>query len=243
MRHENRVKNVSTIFLSVIACSHLACSQDFTTSKHSKKPLIIYNVGDYKKSIKADTTRRMILLQQFIPQLVVDLKYSGKNNFTGEVLYKQPAAYARLSAAILLKKINGKLAESGLGLKIFDAYRPWSVTKRMWQIVHDERYVANPAKGSGHNRGVAVDVTLIKLSSKEELPMPTEFDDFTEKAHHNYSQVSPEVKNNRTLLKTVMEEYGFVSLSTEWWHYSLPNAAQRYELLDIEFEKLKTLTK
>ena len=241
IRHENRVNFLFPTFFIVITCSQFACSQVFTTSRHSNAPLVINNVASYKNSISADSSKRLILLQHFIPQLVIDLKYSAKNNFTGQVLYEDAAAFARLPAALALKKINTELNKTGVGLKIFDAYRPYMVTKKMWKVVHDERYTANPAKGSGHNRGAAVDVTLVKLSTGEELSMPTSFDDFSEKAHHNYTGLPDEVLHNRSLLKTTMEKFGFISLSTEWWHYSLPDAASRFELLDLSFDQLKKL--
>ncbi|MCW3107060.1 MAG: peptidase vanX D-ala-D-ala dipeptidase [Segetibacter sp.] len=241
IRHENRVKFLFPTFLIVISFSHFACSQVFKTSKHATAPLVINNVASYKNSISADSSKQLVSLQRFIPQLVIDLKYATKNNFTHQILYVNVGAFARLPAALALKKINAALNAKGLGLKIFDAYRPYMVTKNMWKVVHDERYTANPAKGSGHNRGAAVDVTLVNLSTLEELPMPTKFDDFTEKAHHSYMNLPQEVLDNRKLLKTTMEEYGFVSLSTEWWHYSLPNAANRFELLDLSFSQLKEL--
>ena len=241
IRHENRAKFLFPTFLIVITFSHLACSQVFKASKHEKEPSVINNVAAYKNSIYADSSKRLIALQRFIPQLVIDLKYAAKNNFTHRILYRDADAFARLPTAQALKKINEELSEMGLGLKVFDAYRPYTVTRKMWKVVHDERYTANPAKGSGHNRGAAVDLTLVKLSTKEELRMPTEFDDFSEKAHHDYMDLPEDVLKNRKLLKTVMEKYGFISLSTEWWHYSLPGAASRFELLDLSFSQLKKL--
>ncbi len=113
----------------------------------------------------------------------------------------------------------------------------------MWEVVPDARYAANPAKGSGHNRGAAVDVTLINLQTKEELTMPTGFDDFTEKAHHNYLNLPTQVIVNRELLKSTMEKFGFSALETEWWHYSIPNAANKFELLDLSFNQIKKLVK
>jgi D-alanyl-D-alanine dipeptidase len=184
----------------------------------------------------------MVCIQTIIPQLVTDLKYARKNNFTGKILYPQNIAFARLATALALQKVNVDLNKIDLGLKVYDAYRPYKVTKEMWKLVHDERYTANPARGSDHNRGVAVDVTLVKISTGKELPMPTEFDDFTEKAHHNYNGLPPEVIRNRELLKNTMEKFGFVSLSTEWWHYSLPDAA-RFELLDLSIAQLEKLEK
>lgn len=241
MRHENRVKFLFPTFLIVITSSHFACSQVFKPSEKPKPPYVINNVASYVNSIETDSSKWLVPLQDFVPQLVIDLKYSTKNNFTGTILYNNAEAFARLPAAIALKNINAQLNKIGLGLKIFDAYRPYKVTKRMWKLVHDERYTANPAKGSGHNRGAAVDVTLVKLSTNEELPMPTEFDNFTKKAHHDYLNLPEEVFDNRRLLRTTMEKHGFIALNTEWWHYSLPNAATDFELLDLSFEQLKML--
>ncbi len=126
----------------------------------------------------------------------------------------------------------------GLGLKIFDAYRPYSVTEKMWLPVQDDRYAADPKKGSGHNRGVAVDLTLIYLATGEELNMGTGFDNFSDTAHHAFTNLPEDILQNRLLLKKNMEQYGFKALDTEWWHYSLPNAKD-FELLDIDFKKLE----
>ncbi len=195
-----------------------------------------------KKSIKDDSNKTLVPLKKYITPLISYWKYATVDNFTHQVLYDSPVAYVRLPAAIALKKVQEELGLKGLGLKFFDAYRPYSVTKKMWKVVPDERYAANPATGSGHNRGAAVDVTLVQISTGEELLMPTAFDDFTEKAHHNYMNLSEEIIENRKLLRTVMEKHGFVALETEWWHYSLPNAG-KFELLDLSFKQIKQLIK
>lgn len=241
MRHENRVKMLFPTFFIVITFTHTACSQVFKTSQHEHAPQMINNVADYKNSIINEKSKQLISLQRVVPQILVDLKYATTNNFTHRVLYENAAAYGRLEVAMALKKINAELNKSGLGLKVFDAYRPYQVTRKMWKLVHDERYTANPAKGSGHNRAAAVDVTLVNLSTKRELTMPTGFDDFSEKAHHDYMNLPEDALKNRRLLRLTMEKFGFVALSTEWWHYSLPNAAKRFELLDLSFDQLKKL--
>lgn len=242
MRHESRVNFLFPTFLVVITFSHFAFLSYSNPFYKPKQPPVINNVRTYKLSIKGDSTKWMVLVQKIITQAVVQLKYAEKNNFTGTVLYTDTTAFLRYSAAIALKNVNDDLALLGLGIKVFDAYRPYSVTKKMWNLVHDERYAANPLKGSGHNRGAAVDVTIVKKSSNEELEMPTPFDDFTEKAHHNYMSLPKQVLENRSLLRNVMVKNGFVALETEWWHYSLPKASERYELLDLSFEQLKQLT-
>ncbi|MCH5718416.1 M15 family metallopeptidase [Niabella hibiscisoli] len=124
-----------------------------------------------------------------------------------------------------------------MGLKVFDAYRPYSVTRKFWDLVKDERYVANPAKGSNHNRGTAIDLTLIQLNTGEELDMGTGFDNFSDTAHHSFKQLPEPILHNRQKLKTVMAKYGFTALSTEWWHYTYQSNI-RFDVLDIPFRKL-----
>ena len=112
----------------------------------------------------------------------------------------------------------------------------------MWERVKDDRYAADPKKGSGHNRGIAVDLTLINLKTGKELNMGTGFDNFTDSAHHAFTNLPEEILQNRLLLKKIMEEHGFKSLDTEWWHYSLP-AAANFQLLDINFKDLEKKNK
>lgn len=197
----------------------------------------------YTFSVKQDSLKQMLLLKKHVPNLIFDWKYATENNFTKQVLYSNPEAFMRIEAVMALQKVAIELEKNGLGLKIFDAYRPYSVTKKMWEVVPDDRYAANPAKGSGHNRGAAIDLTLYYLKSGKELEMPTPFDDFTEKAHNNYMQLTPEVLKNRATLKNTMAKYGFIPLDTEWWHFYLPNAAQRFELLDLDFKTMRKISK
>jgi D-alanyl-D-alanine dipeptidase len=184
----------------------------------------------------------MVALDRCVSNIKTDFVYATANNFTHQVLYIKPKAYLRLAAAKALQAVAINLKTNGLGLLIYDAYRPYSVTKTMWQIVPDDRYAANPTKGSGHNRGIAVDLTLYNLQTGLPLPMPTPFDDFTEKAHHDYMQLDSVILANRQLLKNTMEQQGFKALDTEWWHYYLPNTAY-FELLDIDFKQMKKLVK
>lgn len=240
MWHENIVKNFLGGYLFVISFTHAAFSQRNMSAHPAFTPIVIHNLKVYKKSIKANSNNTVVALKQYITPLFSDFKYATINNFTHHILYVNPDVYVRLPTAIALKKIQEELALKGVGLKFFDAYRPYSITKKMWKIVPDERYAANPAKGSDHNRGAAVDVTLINITTGEELAMPTYFDEFSEKAHHNYKDLPAEVLQNRELLKTTMEKYGFEALSTEWWHYSLLHAA-RFPLLNLSFKQLKHL--
>jgi D-alanyl-D-alanine dipeptidase len=212
-------------------------------SKNEYGLQVIDKVGYYNFLLKTDSTKKMVPLRQYVPNVIFDWKYATTNNFTKQVLYTNPDAFMRIEAAEALHKVAIELQQHGFGLKIFDAYRPYAITKKMWEVVPDERYAANPAKGSGHNRGAAVDLTLYNLKTGEELEMPTPYDDFTEKAHLNYMQLTPTVLRNRTTLIDAMRKQGFLPLDTEWWHFYLPNAAQRFELMDLSFNEMRRITK
>jgi D-alanyl-D-alanine dipeptidase len=203
------------------------------------RPPVTSKYDEYKQQVKKDSFKKMVELRSFIPGIVYDLRYAGTNNFMHRLMY--PAGtnhtFLRALAVIALKKVQDELSVSGLGLKVFDAYRPYSVTVKFWELVKDERYVANPAKGSGHNRGIAIDLTIITLKSGQELNMGTGFDNFSDTAHHDFTKLPKDILENRNLLKNTMEKYGFRAYAEEWWHYSMPDAA-RYEILDIDFNKL-----
>lgn len=204
------------------------------------RPAVTDKWDDYKKQVKGDSIKRMVELKSLIPGIIYDLRYAGINNFMRRLMYPQntTTTFMRLPAATALLKVQQELNHKGLGLKIFDAYRPYSVTVKFWELVKDERYVANPSKGSGHNRGIAVDLTIVNLKTGMELNMGTGFDNFTDTAHHTFTQLSGEILENRKLLKSTLVKYGFRAYTEEWWHYSLPDAA-KFEILDIDFKKLK----
>lgn len=229
-----------SFFMLVALCS--ACNAQ-KISKNEYGLEVINKTSYYNNIVKANPSKKMVLLTNYITNIQFDWKYATINNFTKQVLYVNPSAYMRIEAAEALQKVSVELKEQGLGLKIFDAYRPYSITKKMWEVVPDDRYAANPAKGSGHNRGAAVDLTLYNLTAGDELEMPTPYDDFTEKAHINYMQLPQHILNNRTTLIDVMRKYGFLPLDTEWWHFYLPNAAKRFELLDFNFIEMRRITK
>lgn len=194
----------------------------------------------YKKSIASDSNLKMVELKKYIPNITYDFRYSKENNFTKKRLYsrKLKSTFLRVEPLMALAKIAKELQQMGIGILVWDAYRPYSVTKKFWKLIHDERYVANPKKGSGHNRGIAIDMSLIDLKSGKELDMPTDFDDFSEKAHHGFSNLSTEKIKNREFMKNIMEKYGFIKFETEWWHYYWPGG-NSYDVLDIPFPKLK----
>lgn len=178
----------------------------------------------------------LVEVQKINSTIKLDIRYATVNNFTNQILYTTARCFLCRDAAQAVSKVQQELEELGLGLLIWDGYRPLSAQKKMWAIVPDEHYVANPAKGSKHNRGCAVDCTIIKKDGTY-LEMPSEFDDFSEKAHRNYMNLSPEVINNREFLERVMHKHGFTGLPTEWWHFDF-NGWQEYPVLDVDFEDL-----
>lgn len=166
-----------------------------------------------------------------------ELRYARPENFAKQALYSRSRAYLRNAVATRLGRVEKRLErENRYSLKILDAYRPLSVQKKMWEILPDERYVANPAKGSRHNRGAAVDVTLIDKDGKE-LEMPSAFDHFGPESHRDYQGCSEEAKKNRKILQDAMEAAGFIGLPTEWWHFDDPDW-EKYPILDIPLEEL-----
>jgi D-alanyl-D-alanine dipeptidase len=231
-------RNISLLAF-IIFC---ACLQGFAQGNHpdSSRLRVLSTLAEYDASVAANPDQQMVDVTRLIPDIVLDLRYATINNFVGKRMYDEQPAYTfmRRPAASALALVQKDLRERGYGLKIFDAYRPYAVTRKFWDLVHDERYVANPSKGSGHNRGIAVDLTLIDLKTGRELVMPTGFDNFTDSAHHDFMNLSAAVLKNRALLKQTMEKYGFISFPTEWWHYSLPNP-EKYTVLDLGFEELK----
>ena len=159
-----------------------------------------------------------VLLRSLSNDFVFDMKYATPDNFLKQAVYDCGECYLRKSTAKALVKANEEFKSLGYRIKLFDCYRPLSVQKKMWKILPGTHYVANPAKGSKHNRGAAVDLTLVDAQGKE-LDMGTPFDFFGKKAHHNCTTLPKKVLENRKLLKDVLNKYNFKSIFSEWWHY------------------------
>lgn len=176
------------------------------------------------KSLEGMADATFIRLADHSPDFAYDMRYATDNNFLNEKVYDCPECYTRVKTAKALLKANAELMEKGYKIKFFDCYRPRSVQYKMWAIVPNPQYVADPRKGSIHNRGGAVDITLVTLDG-EELDMGTDFDFFGRKAYHDNYDLPQEVLNNRKLLKETMEKHGFWSVRSEWWHYNLSAAS------------------
>jgi D-alanyl-D-alanine dipeptidase len=174
--------------------------------------------GADERAVVKDTT--FVNLKDYSDDFVYDMKYATDDNFLKAKVYDCAECYLRLKTVVALVEANKEFIKKGYRIKIFDCYRPLDIQKRMWKIVSNPQYVADPAKGSIHNRGGAVDITLVDTYGNE-LDMGTPFDFFGIEASHGYAKLSEEVKDNRMLLKNIMTAEYFNSFDSEWWHYNL----------------------
>lgn len=185
--------------------------------------------------LEAPTEDPLVEVASTDPRIRVRAVYATPDNFVGETLYPVGRIYLRQSAMTRLSKVQDELEAEGLGLLVFDGYRPWSVTKRMWDVIGDPDFVADPTKGSRHNRGMAVDLALVDSAGKA-LPMPTQFDAFVPEARADAEVLEP-MRKNRDRLIAAMGSHGFKVLSSEWWHFDADGWRDR-ALLNVPIEDL-----
>jgi D-alanyl-D-alanine dipeptidase len=198
---------------------------------------VINEYSTYNKSVELDKNKELIEIKKRIPTIKLDIRYAKKNNFAKQAVYNQARAFARLPVVDALQNVQNELKKSGYGLKIFDGYRPYSVTVKFFAIASDKSFVANPKDGSRHNRGCAIDLTLIDLRTGKELEMPTPYDSFAAEAASDFNNLPTNILQNRKLLRDTMEKHGFRVLNNEWWHFDFIGW-KNYELMDIAFEDL-----
>lgn len=198
-----------------------------------------WKLEEYEIAVRKDSNQELVDLQKEIPDAKFDIRYASSNNFVNVPVYNSPRAFARKPVAIALKKAQEIFRKQGYGLIVFDAYRPYSVTVKFYELYKDTTYVASPYHGSRHNRGAAVDISLWDFRTQSPLNMGTEYDDFTEKAHPDYQQLSDDVLTNRGYLISVMDSCGFDVYPSEWWHFDF-RGWEQYPILDIPFEKLES---
>jgi D-alanyl-D-alanine dipeptidase len=196
------------------------------------------NLQEYKASLSSNPDKELVDLTKFIPGITLDIRYATANNFTGKKIYNLARAYARRPVAEALHAAQQEFATKGVAIKIHDAYRPYKETVKFYETYHDTTYVASPYRGSRHNRGCAIDMTLIDLKTGKELKMPTEYDSFRKEAWPTTPVADPVARKNRDLIISVMENHGFKVNASEWWHFDFVGY-NKYEVLDIDFEELE----
>jgi len=182
----------------------------------------------------------LVEITKLDPTIRLDIRYATKNNFLGKAVYKQPRAFLQRPAAEALVRVNEALKRQGYALVVFDGYRPWSVTRIFWDVTPPDKkiFVADPAKGSRHNRGCAVDLSLVDLKTGAQVKMPSEYDEMTERAHINYECATPEAKRLREMLRAAMLAEGFVVYEPEWWHYDYKDWKE-YPILNVKFSEIR----
>nr|WP_297784017.1 M15 family metallopeptidase [uncultured Allomuricauda sp.] len=217
-------------FLVCIGCKQKTASNQSDTSEVEAAEVVVDSVtkeiAESKPAVKsfeglADTT--FVRLADFSEDFAYDMRYATENNFLKAKVYECAECYTRVKTAKALIEANKDFMKQGVKIKFFDCYRPNSVQYKMWEIVPNPQYVANPDKGSIHNKGGAVDITLVDMEGNE-LDMGTDFDYFGKRAYHDNLDLPQEILDNRKLLKETMEAHGFWSIRTEWWHYNLSAA-------------------
>ena len=199
----------------------------YVINNTSKTELSFENKDNQTKHI---VQAEWVELIQLDSTIVVDMKYATTDNFVKEKLYPCNRCFLRPEVAEAIVVIHKELKKQGLGLKMFDCFRPRPIQWRLWEIIPDPRYVSDPSKGSMHNRGGAVDLTILDREGNE-LDMGTPFDFFGFEAYHTNMNLPAPILKNRTLLKSIMESHGFRSIRTEWWHYSFMQKS--YELSNM----------
>jgi len=180
----------------------------------------------------------LVELTKLDKTIKLDIRYATADNFMGRIVYPEARAFLQRPAAEGVVRVHKLLKKEGLGLAIFDGYRPWSITKLFWETVtlEQRKFVADPAVGSKHNRGCAVDLTIFDLKTGKLVPMPSGYDEFTERASPNYAGGTDEERANRDKLRRLMEAEGFTVNPDEWWHFDY-NDWQQYAIYDISFKE------
>jgi zinc D-Ala-D-Ala dipeptidase len=201
-------------------------------------PVVVADVAQYRRQVQQDARHELVDLAAFVPGLHLDIRYATANNLTGKVIYPEAAAFLRRPVAEDLRRAEQELNRLGYGLKIYDAYRPFAATRRLYEALPDQTYAAPPTRGSRHNRGCAVDVGLVDLKTGRDVALPTDFDAMTPAAHSDYQQLPAEAIRNRALLHRVLARHGFVNYPAEWWHFD-HHGWEQFPLLDLPFAALR----
>jgi zinc D-Ala-D-Ala dipeptidase len=174
--------------------------------------------GKMDKSLKDHRSSSLVDVTTLHPNIRVELKYASTENFTRKAIYNFTRCFLQREVALALAKVQTSLEELSLGLKVWDGYRPVAAQWKLWESCPDPRFVRHPAIGSCHSRGASVDVTLVTKEGCD-LIMPSDFDDFSERASVHYLKAPQEALKNRDLLQKAMQNAGFLRYELEWWHF------------------------
>ncbi len=232
------MKKTLLLLLVFIPLSQMLYAQ--TKNKYGYPLSIVSDVDAYLTQIETDSNKALIEIKTRIPNIVLDIRYATENNFLKKVFYKEAKAFARLPVVKALANAQAELNKQGIGIKIYDGYRPYAVTVQFYESFPDSLYVASPWSGSRHNRGCALDMTLVDLKTGNELAMPTPYDSAVKESWANAPVKDKNALKNRELMKAVMAKNGFTVEPSEWWHYNY-NGWADYALMDMPFDVLSKL--
>lgn len=204
--------------------------------------LILVSYAVSQTGLRQQTDGReadLVELTKLSKTIKLDIRYATADNFVGRAVYSEARAFLQRPAAEALVRVHNELKKSGYGVIVFDGYRPWSVTKLFWDVVPEAKrgFVADPSKGSRHNRGCAVDLSLYDLRTGAPLAMPSGYDEFNERASPDYRGGTAEERANRDLLRRAMEAEGFSVNASEWWHFDFWDW-ESYTIYDIPFSQI-----
>ncbi len=207
----------------LLCCAVVVCAQQTQPPQET---------GSFRQS-------ELVELPKLDKTIKLDIRYATANNFLGRPVYIEAHAFLQKPAAEALVRVNKRVRKQGYGLLVFDGYRPWAVTKIFWEITPTDKkeFVADPAKGSRHNRGCAVDLSLYELQTGRTVEMPSAYDEMTERAHIDYQGGPPEARRLRGLLRAAMAAEGFNVYAPEWWHYDYKDWRE-YPILNLSFSEL-----
>ena len=213
---------VDKILFFAITCLFFSCA--------AKPP---HESGSFRQT-------ELVELVKLDSTIKLDIRYATSNNLAGRPVYSEARAFLQRPAAVALVNANRQLRKAGYGLLIFDGYRPWSVTKLFWDITSDEnkKFVADPKKGSKHNRGCAVDLSLFELATGKEIEMTGVYDEMSERSYPNYTGGTEQQRKMRDLLRSAMEANGFKVYDYEWWHFDY-NDWPSYRITNVPFSKIR----
>ena len=211
--------------ITLLVLSSLLAAQELQPPREEGK----FRRPDLVELVEVDRTLRL------------DVRYATPNNFTGRAVYTEARAFLQRPAAEALARASRALRRKGYGVVVFDGYRPWHVTKLFWELTPEDKkqFVADPRRGSRHNRGCAVDLTLYDLKTGRQVSMPSEYDEMTERSHTDYTGGTEEQRRLRDLLRAAMIAEGFVIYAPEWWHYDYKDWRE-YPILDLSFSELRS---
>ncbi len=228
-----------SLFITLSACSS---GESFNVSAVPQVDQLIAEALKTSPPVEKGKFRQAELVEliKLDSTIRLDIRYATKNNFLNTPLYSQARAFLQRPAAEAVVRVNKKLLLKGYGLLIHDAYRPWYITKVFWDVTPDDskKFVADPSKGSKHNRGCAVDLTLFDLNTAKAVVMPSLYDEMSERAYPNYNGGTNMQRKLRDLLRTEMESEGFTVYEFEWWHFDYKDW-KYYSVQNVRFEEIQ----